>query len=132
MILVDPSIDYVNKRLFETPELLVHFLNAVLGLAGDRRIEAVEILNPFVLGETEDEKYSILDIRAQDAAGRRFNVEMQFRLPPALAGRLLYYWSGMFREQLDLGEEYVRLQPTYVICILNGAWRRETPRWHLA
>ncbi len=40
-------------------------------------VQEVELLNPFNLQETLDDKLSVLDIKARDQAGRQFNVEMQ-------------------------------------------------------
>ena len=75
---IDPTVDFAFKRLLGNPEhtaITVHFLNAVL--AGSPRITHVEILNPILDQETDDDKLAILDIRAHDDQGRSFNIEMQ-------------------------------------------------------
>ena len=77
---IDPKVDIVFKRLFGTEanaDLLIDLLNAVLAFPPAGVVTAVEILNPFHDKEALDDKLSILDIKARDAAGRQFNVEMQ-------------------------------------------------------
>jgi predicted transposase/invertase (TIGR01784 family) len=60
-----------------------------------------------------------LDIKARDQAGRIVNIEVQLLLPQHFKSRILYYWAGMFREQLREGESYAKLRPTYSICLVN-------------
>jgi predicted transposase/invertase (TIGR01784 family) len=70
---IDPKIDCVFKALLGAEEnlpLLVHFLNAVLGADLPQPIVQVEILNPFNEREFLDDKLSVVDIKARDAAGR--------------------------------------------------------------
>ncbi len=46
--------------------LLVHFLNAVLQPEPDRRVQEIEILNPFNEREFESDKLSVVDVKARD------------------------------------------------------------------
>lgn len=86
------TVDLAFKLMLGSPEhtaVTVHFLNAVL--AGAPRIREAVILNPFLEKETEDDKLSVLDIKAQDESGRYFNIEMQTSLVAGLPQRLTYY-----------------------------------------
>ncbi len=63
---IDPLVDFAGKKLLGSPDhpaITLHFLNAVLG--GSPTITAVEILDPTVEKEFEEDKYAILDIRAR-------------------------------------------------------------------
>ncbi|MCP4131705.1 MAG: transposase, partial [bacterium] len=60
-----------NKR-----EILISFLNSVLGLDGVHEIKTITILNPYQAPKLEGLKETILDIRAVDKRGVTFIVEM--------------------------------------------------------
>jgi len=134
MLGIDPKIDYAFKRLFGQPRnqaLLVHFINAVLDPKPDRRVVAVEILNPFNEKETEGDKLSIVDIKAKDQLGRVFNVEMQMLPDRDLTKRLLYYWGRLRSQQLQEGEPYSDLHATILIAIVNGRIFPQDTGYHL-
>jgi predicted transposase/invertase (TIGR01784 family) len=55
---------------------------------------------------------------------------MQLPLHPDLKQRLLYYWAGNDRDQLQQGQEYSLIRRTFTICILNGVLFRKEPGYH--
>ena len=86
---IDPTVDYVFKLLFGSPEhpaITLHFLNAILG--DEIQIVEVEILNPILGKEDDIDKLSILDVAARDSTGRLYDIEMQTTLPAGLSQRL--------------------------------------------
>jgi predicted transposase/invertase (TIGR01784 family) len=56
---------------------------------------------------------------------------MQMLLPKGIANRFLYYWAGVYRDQLTEGEDYSRLQQTISILFLNKKLFKETDDYHL-
>ena len=75
---IRPTVDFAFKLMLGSPEhtaITVHFLNAVLD--GSPRITRATILNPILGKEKDEDKLSILDVRAEDEFGRQFNIEMQ-------------------------------------------------------
>ncbi len=56
-------------------DLLIHLLNAVL--QAEHPIVEVTILNPYNEKEFEDDKLSIVDIKAKDSTGALFIIEVQ-------------------------------------------------------
>lgn len=117
---IDPTIDYVFKKIFGDPQnsdVLIHLLNSVIEPRSP--ITEVEIRNPFLEKEFEDDKYSILDLKARDSEGRWFNVEMQTTIPAGLSERRVYYASCLFADQLGDGEQYSQLNPVISICFLT-------------
>jgi predicted transposase/invertase (TIGR01784 family) len=130
---IDPKVDIVFKRLFGTEanaDLLIDPLNAVLAFPPGREVTAVEILKPFNEQETLDDKLSILDIKARDAAGRQFNVEMQVEPYHAYPARVVYYLTKLHQQQLHAGEEYATLAASYSISFLDHVLYSGTPRWY--
>ncbi|MCB9795163.1 MAG: PD-(D/E)XK nuclease family transposase [Alphaproteobacteria bacterium] len=117
---IDPKVDFVFKKLLGSPanlDLLVDFLDSVLGLP--EPIREVELLNPFNEREFRTDKLSVVDVKAVDARGRRFQAEIQLQAHPALAPRVIFTWGRVFGEQLTAGDRYHELRPTYSIWILD-------------
>ena len=59
----------------ENKNSLISFLNAILRPV--QPIVHVDILNPYNHKEYLDDKYSIVDIKALDTGGTRFQIELQ-------------------------------------------------------
>lgn len=129
---IDPTVDYAFKRLFGDPansDLLIDLLNAVLKLL--RPIVEVQILNPFNEKEFAEDKLSVLDIKARDAARAWFNIEMQSRAVGWLRQRIVYYNASLFVDQLRDGEHYHLLLPAISICFLKEPLFPDVPAPHL-
>jgi predicted transposase/invertase (TIGR01784 family) len=117
---INPLVDYACKCLLGDPAhptLTLHFLNAVL--KPSQPIVDVQILNPIVDKEFEDDKLAIMDILARDATGASYNIEIQRAIQTSLAKRLTYYATTQFVEQLGEGEGYENLRPSVCICLLE-------------
>ena len=130
---IDPKVDFAFKRVFGSPEhprITIHFLNCVL--QPPRPITWVEILNPIQDRDFDDAKLAILDVLAQDAEDRRYNIEMQTTLPVELPSRLTFYNCLHYVRQLPSGSPYHHLRPAISICVLDRRLFREVPDYHLS
>jgi len=117
---IDPKVDYAFKRVFgdeRNVDILVHLLNAILSLP--EPIVSVELLNPFSPQDFQEDKLTVLDVKARDNAGRLINIEVQLLLRYHFVSRVLYYWAGLYRQQLRQGDDYSELRPTISICLVN-------------
>jgi predicted transposase/invertase (TIGR01784 family) len=110
--------------------LLIAILNAVLQLPSGAEVVAVELLNPFQEKNLETDKLTILDVKARDASGRLFSVEMQLLVVSELQARILYYWAKLHQGQLTAGEDYAALRPTVTILFVNEELFADVPGWH--
>jgi predicted transposase/invertase (TIGR01784 family) len=120
---IDPKVDYAFKRVFgseETKDVLISLLNAVLSPPAGREVVSVTLENPFSEKDTADDKLAILDVKATDARGRLFNVEMQMAAPKAYPQRALYYWAKLYTGQLTASEDFSELRPTISISFLDS------------
>jgi predicted transposase/invertase (TIGR01784 family) len=72
---------------------LCAFLSAVQQDAGYPPLKEVSILNPFNLKQSLTDKTSIIDVRTEDEAGDRYNIEVQALPQKAFQERTLYYWA---------------------------------------
>ena len=122
MRFVNPQNDIAFKKIFgneQKKEILISFLNAVLGLTGDREIEDLEILNPYQVPRIEGLKFTILDVQARDRRGVTFIVEMQLESVAGYVKRFLYYATKAYAGQIKRAEDYPRLNQVIFIGILN-------------
>jgi hypothetical protein len=63
---IDPTVDYAFKHFLgreNTRPVLINVINSVLEGVGTRRIEDIELLNPFNPKEGPDDKPSIFDVK---------------------------------------------------------------------
>jgi predicted transposase/invertase (TIGR01784 family) len=123
---IDPKIDCVFKALLgaeRNRRLLIHFLNAILAGEFPAPITEVEILNLYNEREFRDDKLSIVDVKARDQGGRLYQIEIQLLNVPDLPARILYGWADLYSAQLQDGEGYDQLKPTYAIWLLGQALR---------
>ena len=123
---IDPLVDFAAKRVLGSPEhstITLHFLNSVLGFTDP--IVDVTILNPINLKDFDVDKLSILDIKATDNRGRRYNIEVQTTRPLGLPKRLTYYAAKLLIEQLGASDQYADLKPSISICLLDAIMFRD-------
>ena len=114
--------DILFKIVFGGPQsepLLAILLNALLELRGDQRIIELSILNPNIHKAFETDKGIVLDVRARDATGRQYNIEVQLRDQASYIQRSLYYVSRLYTEQLVKGSHYSKLAKTIGISIVD-------------
>ncbi len=124
---ISPIVNFAFLKLFASEQnklVLRAFLNAILKL--QYPIVDLQIANPFNLQDFEEDKQSILDIKARDSNGRIFNVEMQLANYAAFPKRIVFYGCEIYTDQLRTGDDYSNLNPVYCISIIRGAlWRTD-------
>ena len=122
MIYLDPKIDVAFKKLFANrakKDILTHFLNSILDRTGDDAIVGVEILDPANHPDAPLFKRSFVDVRCTDKDGKIYVVEMQIASQFDFVERAQYYAADAIAKQLDAGEEYRKINPVYLIAVLD-------------
>jgi len=103
----------------DEPQLL-GFLNAVLGRSGKEPIESIEIKeNTSFVKNVLSGKSCILDVLAVLQDGTKVNIEVQLRNEHNMDQRSLFYWSKLYSESLDEGEDYQELPNVVAINIVD-------------
>lgn len=110
--------DYVFKKIFAKPENNVE-LKALLEAILNIHIEQVEVKNPEIGKNYEDEKLGILDIRAYINEDTIVDVEMQVANVYTIVNRNITYSSRIIAEQLQVGDSYTVLKKFISINILG-------------
>lgn len=122
MVYLDPTTDLVFKKLFGTEankELLISFLNGILGRIGDQLIADVDFCDPYNHLPLEELKLSIVDVRCTDKLGNSYIVEMQVNPQSDYLIRCHYYTACGLSLQLKKGDKYEKLLPVVFIGITN-------------
>ena len=122
MKFVDIKNDVAFRKIFgneNRKEVLISFLNAVLLLENDQKIISVDILTPYQLPALKGGKVTIVDVKAKDQSNKSYVVEMQVAEVDGFDKRVLYYASKSYSSQIDRGDLYKKLNPTFFIGILD-------------
>ncbi|MBI9096799.1 MAG: Rpn family recombination-promoting nuclease/putative transposase [Sphaerochaeta sp.] len=131
--LMDPKIDFVFKLLFgneKDTSFLIAFLNAALELEGEKTIKSVIIMSPNNDKEKQEEKYSIMDVKAKANDETIINIEIQLKDEHNMRYRTVYYLSKMIAKRLKEGDNYKSIYKTVAINILNFDLLDSGTRFH--
>ena len=104
-ITVKLTNNYAFQKIFKNAKIVKGFLMALLNLK-EYEIKKIEITDPFTLGENNEEKEGILDIKLVLNQNRKINIEMQNTYQEDWAERSLFYNCRMFTEGLKTGQSY--------------------------
>ena len=122
MKFIDPRIDFAFKKIFgsdSAKDVLISFLESLLGLEGDRRIAELTILDPFLAPKIRELKYSILDVKCRDHRGVSYIVEMQVQKVAAFLKKIQYNAAKAYANQIERGEDYPKLNQVIAITITD-------------
>ncbi|MBF0192211.1 MAG: Rpn family recombination-promoting nuclease/putative transposase [Magnetococcales bacterium] len=122
MKFIDPRIDFAFKKIFgseDAKDILISFLESLLGLEGERRIAELTILDPFLAPRIRELKSSVLDVRCKDHRGISYIVEMQIEKVAAFLKRIQYNSAKAYSQQIARGVDYPRLKQVIAITITD-------------
>ena len=122
MKFIDPRIDFAFKKIFgseDAKDISISFLESLMGLVGDRRIQEVTILDPFLAPRIKGMKESVLDVRCVDHRGISYIVEMQVRKTRAFLKRIQYNAAKAYVNQIASAEEYPKLNQVIAVTITD-------------
>jgi len=122
MQFADPRTDFAFKKIFgneQAKDVLISFLNAVLGLDQAHAIVDVVILNPYQAPKTKFMQKSYVDVKCVDARGVSYIVEMQVAYVAGFEKRVIYNASKTYSHQMLVGEAYPKLNQVISINILD-------------
>lgn len=100
--LIDPKNDFVFKKVFGTEQnkdILIHFLNDILGCKGKNQITEVTFLKTIQDPEIAAYKQSIVDVLCKDQNGTQVIVEMQVAKHKGFEKRAQFYASKAYSGQ---------------------------------
>ena len=130
---MDLMVDFAFKRLFGQPQgadLLIDFLNAVLQRKDGQRIVELEFHNTEFPAQDRTDKAIRLDVLVRTNRGDWIDIEVQVAAQNTIVKRSLLYWSRLYDEQIQRGQDYGVLKPAIVIQIVDFALITSTERFH--
>ncbi len=120
---INPLTDFGFKRLFGTEsnkDLLIDFLNAIIGLEEEESIQDVTFLNPEQLGTKKDDRKAVFDIYCKTEQGDHVIVEMQSEPVQFFKDRSVFYSAFPIRDQAIKGKKWnFELKAVYAVGLLN-------------
>ena len=122
MKFISPRADFAFKRIFGSEadtSKLISLLNAILSNQGDERIVTIDILNPYNAPKIAILKDSYLDLRARDANGKQYLIEMQVANVQGMHKRVLYNTCKQYGNQLNQGDDYLLLSEVIGITLTD-------------
>jgi len=119
---LDPKLDLTFKKIFGTEKnknILIHFLNDILGFTEKNTIQEVEFLGTIMDPEIASDKQSIVDVLCKDSSGARYIIEMQLARDKGFEKRAQLYAAKAYSRQLDRSGNYIDLKKVFFIAISN-------------
>ncbi|WP_353275402.1 Rpn family recombination-promoting nuclease/putative transposase [Wolbachia endosymbiont (group A) of Pipizella viduata] len=119
---LDPRNDLCFKKIFGTEKnknILIHFLNDILGFTEINAIQEVEFLSTIMDPEVASDKQSIVDVLCKDSHGNRCIAEMQLARDKGFEKRAQLYAAKAYSRQLDKSGNYIDLKKVFFIAISN-------------
>ena len=111
--------DYIFKKIFAkkgNESLLQDLLNSILQI----KIKSIEVIADANLErQLESNKLGILDIKAKVDEDTIIDIEIQIINRYNMIERTLFYWSGLYYNVLQKGEDYKEIKKVIAINILD-------------
>lgn len=114
--------DLLFKFIFgrkENKAITLSFINAVLGLEGERAFIDLRFADREIDPEEETGKGSTLDLLCMTNDETQINIEVQVQKRQDMGQRSLYYWAKLYQSTLGRGENYNNLRRTVAINLLG-------------
>ncbi|WP_265043934.1 Rpn family recombination-promoting nuclease/putative transposase [Wolbachia endosymbiont (group A) of Scambus nigricans] len=117
---LDPKLDLTFRKIFGTEKnknILIHFLNDILGFTGVNAIQDVEFLSTIMNPEIASDKQSIVDVLCKDSLGNRYIAEMQLARDKGFEKRAQLYAAKAYSRQSG---NYIDFKTVFFIAISNS------------
>ena len=122
MRFLNPKTDFAFKKIFgsaQSHDILLSFLNAILGLESPYRLRDLTIVDPYNAPKIKGMKDTYLDVKAEDEQGNSYIIEMQVLNVAGFEKRVLYNACKTYAGQIRQGEDYHLLSEVIAITITD-------------
>lgn len=117
--LLNPKNDYVFKRIFGqvgNEEITKQMLISII----KKEISNIELnQNPILAEDLINDKVGIVDIHAKINKEVDVAIEMQIIDSKNIEKRIMFYWSKLYIQGIQKGEDYKKLHKTIVVLITD-------------
>ena len=122
--LMDLRVDYAFKLIFGTGDtlFLISLLNAIFANKKiPRIIKSLTVVNPYLEKYSQEDRLSILDIRAQLDDGTTILIEMHLYDLYDLKYKTIRSWARAYGEELKTNKAYATQPPVICVTFTNGS-----------
>ncbi|MGL5263451.1 MAG: Rpn family recombination-promoting nuclease/putative transposase [Candidatus Rhabdochlamydia sp.] len=119
---LDPKNDAAFKRVFgseQNKDILIHFLNDVLGSFRESPIVEIDFLPTILQPENREQKTSLVDVLCKDANGTKYIIEMQSSSTKDFEKRAQHYAAKVYGNQARMGRDYQDLKEIIFLAIAD-------------
>ena len=117
---------YADER---NQEFLVSLLKSMLRLP-DEDYNEIEIADPHLLREFEDDKLAVIDVKLHTKSKKVIHIEIQLKVTPELLKRIIFYEAKLITEQIGSGDDYDAIKKVVSIIITDENLISVSPRYH--
>lgn len=118
-VLLNPTNDYVFGRIFGYKGN-ENITKGLLESITNEKYQSLEIASTVpTIKELQDDKMGILDIKATADNNSVFDIEMQIAKNQNIADRILWYWSNLYDNSINKGEDYIKTKKAIAILIAD-------------
>ena len=113
---LDPKNDFAFRQIFGTEknkDILIHFINDILGLQGKDEVKEVTFLRTHQDPEIAMYRQSIVDVLCQDQNGVQFILEMQVSRHGGFEKRAQLYAAKAYSRQIIKEDEHHKKLAVY-------------------
>ena len=119
---LDPKNYVAFKKIFgseKNKDILIHFLNDILGFTGNQQIQSVEFLTTIQDPDIAYKRQSIVDVLCKDAEGVKYIIEMEVARTKGFEKLAQYYATKAYSRQADKEDKYYDLKEIIFIAIAD-------------
>lgn len=119
---LDPKNDAAFKKIFgseQNKDILMHFLNDVLGSFREVPIVEIDFLPTILQPENREQKTSLIDVLCKDTKGAKYIIEMQTASTKDFKKRAQHYASKVYGNQARMGRDYQDLKEVIFLAIVD-------------
>ncbi len=117
--LLNPTNEYVFGRIFGykgNEKITKGLLESIT----NEKYKSLEIASSVpTIKELQDDKMGVLDIKATADNNTVFDIEMQVAKNQNIADRILWYWSSLYSNSINKGEDYIKTKKAIAILIAD-------------
>ncbi|WP_341788624.1 MULTISPECIES: Rpn family recombination-promoting nuclease/putative transposase [unclassified Rickettsia] len=113
---LDPKNNFAFIQIFgreKNKDILIHFLNDILGYTGEEKIKEVTFLKTNQDPDIAVYRQSIVDVLCKDENGTQFIVEMQISKHPGFEKRAQLYAAKVYSRQIIKEDEHHKKMAVY-------------------
>lgn len=118
-----------SRETQESKQALIAVLNVILHRKEDPIVD-IQLKDPQFFGDRQEDKDSVLDIKALTDSGELIDIEVQNRKLTFFCDRAVYYGGKLVNSALEKGEDYDKIKKSVVISFVNGSLFSDTDKLH--